>query len=572
MNSSSPAFQTRSTQRPGPTPGFPVAILALLLSACPGVVMADDYFWSSPAGGSFQQETNWGPDFDTIPGPGDAAIFDLDATYTVGLSGDVENERLEAADGEVTLDLGGHEYTTTFNFNLSDQLWGMMIAGNTNEEATLTIQGGTLNTVATVIGAANGASGSLVVTGSTTVWNNPSIAAWDQNSIGFEGGSGSLRIENGATANFGSMAIGYRDNAVGSVTVTGAGTTLNLDGGWNMGFNNDTTSQFEVSDGAEVNFSEVTGRGNWNAIQMLQRSQSEGSSVSLIVDNATFNTETSARIGNHGGASANAELIIRNGGVFTMTRIDSLYNSGDGITAGNRTNSLIRVETGGELIVISNDINLGIDVGFGNGGVGVMEVLSGGQVTTNRLRLAYTHGTAEGTLRVFGNNSQVSVGPGGLSFGNSSGGTGTLEIGDQGFIDIMGNLTFVENSGSIYSLTLSTGQFSAGVSVGNRLHLFDANLVVDLAPGFNAQIDDVFQILAYTPDPDYNPFFGPNTDEQFNGFGEGDIVTVGLYEFRISYSEDLAGFITLTTVAIPEPGAMVLSLFGVVLLLRRFRR
>lgn len=85
---------------------------------------------------------------------------------------------------------------------------------------------------------------------------------------------------------------------------------------------------------------------------------------------------------------------------------------------------------------------------------------------------------------------------------------------------------------------------------------------LSLAPGFSADLEDVFGVMQY---------FGDLTG-MFDGLDEGDVLTVGGYEFQIGYGSGSGDMITLTV--IPEPNAALLLLAGVGLLagLKRHRR
>jgi hypothetical protein len=58
--------------------------------------------WIDPAGGAFSDPGNWSSG---VPDADDTAVFDLNATYTISLSAPVALGRIQAYDGDVTLDL-----------------------------------------------------------------------------------------------------------------------------------------------------------------------------------------------------------------------------------------------------------------------------------------------------------------------------------------------------------------------------------------------------------------------------------------------------------------------------------
>ena len=202
-------------------------------------------YWSNAAGGAFGVSTNWDEGLTTDSG--NVAVFHLPGTYTVSLSGDVDNKRVRVLKGDVTLDLAGHTYTLS-----NTALDRSIVVGQRSGEAHLKLSGsGTVNAVDVSIGeiagngglielsangtslnvsgaigvggspTVSGSSGTLIVNTGTFVHVNDTLKMWTFSGLQFNGGTITTR-------NF--------EFAGGTIDGTGGGT-LNIEGNgrWTAG-------------------------------------------------------------------------------------------------------------------------------------------------------------------------------------------------------------------------------------------------------------------------------------------------------------------------------------------------
>lgn len=187
--------------------------LVMLLTAAT-TSYADDVYWNSPSGGTFQHDINWVGG--GMPGPEDQARFDLFTNgYTVDFNADAATDALSIDDDIVTFDLGGFTYT------LADYI----ITGSPNGTSNLTIQNGSISTPSSAyIGGPSGLASMLTLTGPTASMNVGS-------EIHVAGSTGVLRIENGASLTDGhAVQVGVDAGTVSELIVTGAGSGLTVTG------------------------------------------------------------------------------------------------------------------------------------------------------------------------------------------------------------------------------------------------------------------------------------------------------------------------------------------------------
>lgn len=303
------------------------------------------------------------------------------------------------------------------------------------------------------IGVANGvaSTGTVNIVG-TGVGNPPTVLNVTgpsgpgnlQNPLGVGNwGNGTMTVSNGAIVNgaitggvpnpncIPSLCNNFIGNAAGStalLTLTGAGTTANLAGGFiagggavfttapgGGGFNfgtpgGTTNATVQVLNGATLNtYNSSVSQGPGGQVptgneHTIANVLIDGAnSVWNITRNPVTNTQASLNLANH--ANATATIDVTGGGQLVVTG-SSTGNAANtpGINMGAGT-SMINVNTGGALIVAGDSgfINVGI-----NGGTATLNITDGGQV--------YGGGT-NGLLF--------------MNVGRSSGGLGTLNVEDR---------------------------------------------------------------------------------------------------------------------------------------------
>ena len=112
--------------------------------------------------------------------------------------------------------------------------------------------GGTVSNTNGFIGARAGGSGTVIVTGSGSTWESSS-----QLILGLEASTGELTIENGGKVINTGGRIGLSANSTGTVTVTGANSTL-TDNGNILRVGYDGTGTLTITDGGLVTVGTAT--------------------------------------------------------------------------------------------------------------------------------------------------------------------------------------------------------------------------------------------------------------------------------------------------------------------------
>src|SRR5437868_6933069 len=77
----------------------------------------DDY-WTNTSDGTFSVGANWGQGIP--PGAQDRAVFNLPNSHRVDFTADATTAGLSALQGQVTLNLQGHNYTLAGNVNVAN--------------------------------------------------------------------------------------------------------------------------------------------------------------------------------------------------------------------------------------------------------------------------------------------------------------------------------------------------------------------------------------------------------------------------------------------------------------------
>ena len=352
---------------------LPLATSALLAAV---TVPADVYIWSNPAGGAFEEPSNWlvGASFQslnvvpcievaggtvpaTCPGSGDSILF-CPGTYTITLAEDhaVTDIDLSTGTDEIrewtghavffpTIDLGKHTLTASRRVDVSLRT-PQYFNGDPEEFGSLTFVNGTI--------VCNGAA--------------MQCGDEDANNTGASGfGAGVCWGQN------------WFDRVRGHLVV-GDGATANVASAWTMGYN----AGIRVADGGSLNVSgwmhshhraiehlAISGEGATAAIDTFNVS---GQTKTNIVENGANVSIGQIRWGYWWGEGGNA-LIVRSGATLSLSRqneweswaeqTDSIHDSlvlvtgkgstlsipeGSAFQFGNRNNDVdqtLRVADGG---------------------------------------------------------------------------------------------------------------------------------------------------------------------------------------------------------------------------------
>ncbi len=253
----------------------------------------------------------------------------------------------------------------------------------------------------------------------------------------------------------------------------------------------------------------------------------------VVVDNAALNVNQSLRIGDStSSATGNGRLIIQNEGVVTVqNELVVGIGNGDGT---------------GELFISGTETKLNVLASAGGGS------WIGGRGATD---------TANGHFSV-SDGAEVNF-------------SGVLNIRANGKITIdAASITtstfYMRGSTGILEFVLNTGHFDPMFHVTNTTVLNSEGdnsfLNIVLGDNFTAEVDDTFSLLNY----------GGNLNGEFFGLEDGQDFAVDGYTFRINYGTGNNSAISLSVVAIPEPGHIALlvglACLGAVLLRKKMRK
>lgn len=127
---------------------FPLWILTIgcLTSFLAAEIRAEDHFWSSLGGGSFNFWLNWVPQW--VPGSDDRAIFELgmDPAYEVTFYESVTNHECLFRNDKVILNLGGNTYT------LNNTSFALIVGEGAGQVAEVLFYNGAIDTTVTHVG------------------------------------------------------------------------------------------------------------------------------------------------------------------------------------------------------------------------------------------------------------------------------------------------------------------------------------------------------------------------------------------------------------------------------------
>ena len=274
-----------------------------------------------------------------------------------------------------------------------------------------------------------------------------------------------------------------------------------------------------------------------------------------------------------GGASGGTSRVITEaGGTFDISGLTT-----SGTTVGAISGAGIYVLGSKRLTIVGHTLPSGSNDVFevsgeisGNGGS--LEITAPGTLILSGAN-TYTGATlvsgAGATLQIDGSlasNSVVATNAAQLS--GSGFVSGAVTIGDAapsapatlspgaagvGTFTIAGTLSL--ESTAIFRLEINTDTFASDRVIANGLDLADGATLFALDLGSARLAPGVtFMIAENTSSNATNGFF--------SGLGEGTQFAIGSSSFAISYQGGNGNDITLTSVAVPEPGATVLLLLG----------
>ena len=223
--------------------------------------------------------------------------------------------------------------------------------------------------------------------------------------VGRGGGTGTLNVQNGGKVGTHTLEAGRNADSEGTVNVSGAGSVLQLDTSYGLGtyFNgtdfsgfgpdirfgrDDGTGVLNITDGGTVNIENVDGETDGSGLRLgrdggstgILRVEGEGSTLNVI-QNGAIGDDNYFGAGLSVGRTGQGLAYISDGGQVNITGDDAFVGLGQDNGDGDLTDrqNLLRIETGGKLVIDSGDLSGGgINIAESQGSNGRIEVLGDG--------------------------------------------------------------------------------------------------------------------------------------------------------------------------------------------------
>mgnify|MGYP003835513487 CR=1 FL=1 len=312
------------------------------------------------------------------------------------------------SNGTVTVD--GSEITV-------GTMFGIIYVGYAGEGG-LTLTDSSATAAGMLIGQAEGSSGAVTVTGSAATLTTSANL-----SVGYSG-TATLDIQNGATASVGKdLLVGYSTTGVGTVSVSGATTSLTIVNDLETGHGG--TGTVEIEDGAEVSVGgdlnlgfdtngdgtlRVSGETASLSVTGSLASGTSGTGTVEIEDGAKVTTGSDLALGVESGSSGSLGL---------SGASSSLSITGD-LNAGASGTGIVEIEDGAT-VSVGSDLLLGSEAGgSGTARIDHASLSAAGDITVGA--------SGSGTLTVSG-GGEAEAGSGTVTVARDASGTGTVNIG-----------------------------------------------------------------------------------------------------------------------------------------------
>ena len=295
--------------------------------------------------------------------------------------------------------------------------------------------------------------------------------------------------------------IDVGDGGTGVVTVTGAGTTVNL-GGTNSGSKLEVGTfagsygTLEVLDGATINLTDdgpIAGDDNENIILQFGEDQADGA---LIMDNGTINATGYSRVGMLAGVTGNTA--IAGNGVINMTDSSiSMTNLGDNelsfMIIGDQTNGSGHVDLVNSDIVSTTPNDRAFFALGTDGGNGSVSLTAASELSMSAERVDVVLGEGSGAVAALsadGSSSVrlVSTGEVNLEIGQSAGSNTTVALTDGSTFEVDGSFGRTQIGSDALTTTSGSGFLSVDDSI------FDSAVGIQVGSAFsgpNAQTGEI---------------------------------------------------------------------------------
>jgi len=435
-------------------------------------------------------------------------------------------------------DLGGGTGTVTVTGEGSSWATEILMVGFSGEGTLEILDGGQVEDHAAWIGVTPDVNGIVEVSGPNSVWTNEAelvVGVW---------GEGDVTIEDGAQVTAGEVYIGgvsfelleraydanYIPDGTGTVTVTGTGSTLNVAGSDTLYVGYSGEGTLDVNEGGQVAADAVVLGGGPDAVGIV--------TVDGVGSQLTADWEIVV------GAWGEGNLTVANGGQVTT---DTMYIGGFDVNEADFDPNMladfgdaegtgtVTVTGEGSQLQVSEDDSLYV----GYTGTGTLEILNGGQVSSEYGYIAFTEGS-EGTVNVIGDGSSLEVVENlyvGIGEDSGMGGTGLLVVQDGGLVNvgdtlIIGPTGKLQGAGTVQAGTLNTsGTIAPGDSIGTMT--VEGNVVFEPNSIFEVEINNTSSDkLIVTGDVDIQ-------GGTVKAVEEGTIV--GSHEYQIIEANEVTG-------------------------------
>ncbi len=418
----------------------------------------------------------------------------------------------------------------------------LIVDGTHAESSTLSVIGGTgfdisgnlsirdgalLETSEAYIGSNPASIGNATVTGSESLWNSSQSII-----IGFNGGNGSLSIQNSGTVRNHNGIIGAYPDSSGTVTISGAGShweTFNDlyvgyyggNGELNVNSGAKATSRYGwISNQPGTNgIATVTGPGSrWDNVADLHVGYYGGNGILNVTNEGSVSTENMfIGYGSGNSSSNNGTLNVSNGHLTIGTNTFVGYGS-----TGNGSLHISNQGTASQ-----ENLYIGFDGGTGN------LTVSNGAIVTNQLGYVGFNRGSEGNVTVSGAGSQWNTAD--QLFLGWFEGSGNLTIDDGGTVSSrIGYIAYQPEATSIATVTgnnskwTSSSQLFVGYLGDGTLNINDGGSVSTTYLHVQGELDirsGGKAVVASNGDPS-NLSFGLSQIGQFNNIPRYGTATV----------------------------------------------
>jgi T5SS/PEP-CTERM-associated repeat protein len=438
-------------------------------------------------------------------------------------------------------------------------------AGNGLTTATAGYTGGSIGLVS---GYFTGSNGSVLVNGNGTA-GSATLNITRAVEVGFSGGTGSLTVQNGGTAQVmtsGSEITIANSSSTGTATVDGANSLLSSGSRIYVGSFSNAVGSLTVSNGGRVQSTVAPGGFIDGALVIGAASNASGT---VTVTGANSVISTNGLIVGDNEAGSTGSLTIQNGGAVNATVLAD--GTGAGLSIGAASGATVTVTGAGSSLnvapvtsgfIASKEVNIGgfatgtliVDqsasvnaagtnvhvsggaIGTQTGAAGLLTVKTGATLTADTVTV-YQNGTLNGTGTIA---ADVVLNGGTLAPGNS-----------PGTINVLGDLDLL--SGNV-SLEIGPGisdhfDVSGNVTIGKDVIV---TLVFETTPSFD-QVFDLESFFTHTGGFDFDPAFNLASQISVSGLAGGSSIFVMADGQRTGFSSPLG---------VPEPASIAFLLAG----------